>query len=112
MPKHLDREIDNLKKQILSLSAYVEESVARSVDAIQARDAEKGRQVIDFDTQIDALEVEVEEECLKLFALHQPVAQDLRCIVACIRLNSDLERIGDLAVNIAERAVYRPGWPK
>ncbi len=106
MPKHLDLEIEKLKKQILSLAAFVEESVAQSVAAINARDAEAGQQVIDFDSHIDALEVEVEEECLKLLALHQPVAQDLRFIVACIRLNSDLERIGDLAVNIGERAVF------
>jgi phosphate transport system protein len=106
MPKHLDLEIEKLKKQILSLAAFVEESVAKSVSAIQARDATLGQQVIDFDSHIDALEVEVEEECLKLLALHQPVAQDLRFIVACIRLNSDLERIGDLAVNIGERAVF------
>ncbi|HXC49469.1 MAG TPA: phosphate signaling complex protein PhoU [Candidatus Limnocylindrales bacterium] len=106
MPKHLDLEIEKLKKQILSLAAFVEESVARSVAAINARDAGAGQQVIDFDSHIDALEVEVEEECLKLLALHQPVAQDLRFIVACIRLNSDLERIGDLAVNIGERAVF------
>ena len=106
MPKHLDHEIEELKKQILLLAAEVESAVAKSVAAINARDAELGQQVIDDDTRIDTLEVEVEEECLKLLALHQPVAHDLRFIVACIRLNSDLERIGDLAVNIGERAVY------
>ncbi|MFN2426156.1 MAG: phosphate signaling complex protein PhoU [Candidatus Binatia bacterium] len=106
MPKHLDHEIEKLKKQILSLAADVEEAVVRSVDAINSRDAELGQKVVDFDSHIDAVEVEVEEECLKLLALYQPVTQDLRFIVACIRLNSDLERIGDLAVNIAERAVY------
>jgi phosphate transport system protein len=109
MPKHLDHEIDKLKRQILSLAAYVEESVARSVAAINDRDAALGEKVIEFDSHIDALEVEVEEECLKLLALYQPVAQDLRFIVACIRLNSDLERIGDLAVNIAEQAVFLAG---
>ena len=109
MPKHLDLEIEKLKKQILSLAAFVEESVAKSVAAINARDAALGQDVIDFDSHIDALEVEVEEECLKMLALHQPVAQDLRFIVACIRLNSDLERIGDLAVNIGERAVFLSG---
>lgn len=106
MPKLLDHEIDKLKKHILSLAAYVEEAVVKSVDAINSRDADLGQSVVDFDEYIDAVEVEVEEECLKLLALHQPVTQDLRFIVACIRLNSDLERIGDLAVNIAERAVY------
>lgn len=106
MPKLLDHEIARLKKQILSLAADVEEAVVKSVEAINERDARIGAQVVDFDTHIDAVEVEVEEECLKLLALYQPVTQDLRFIVACIRLNSDLERIGDLAVNIAERAVY------
>ncbi len=106
MPKHLDHEIARLKKQILSLAADVEESVVKSVDAIRSRDAKLAGQVVEFDHHIDAVEVEVEEECLKLLALYQPVAQDLRFIVACIRLNSDLERIGDLAVNIAERAIY------
>jgi phosphate transport system protein len=106
VPKHLDHEIARLKKQILSLAADVEEAVVKSVEAINSRDARVGAQVVDFDTHIDAVEVEVEEECLKLLALYQPVTQDLRFIVACIRLNSDLERIGDLAVNIAERAVY------
>jgi phosphate transport system protein len=111
MPKHLDHEIDKLKKQILSLAALVEESVATSVAAINEKDAESGQRVIDFDARIDELEVDVEEECLKLLALYQPVAQDLRLIVACIRLNSDLERIGDLAVNIAEQAVFLAGVP-
>jgi phosphate transport system protein len=106
VPKHLDHEIARLKKQILSLAADVEEAVVKSVEAINSRDARIGAQVVDFDSHIDAVEVEVEEECLKLLALYQPVTQDLRFIVACIRLNSDLERIGDLAVNIAERAVY------
>jgi phosphate transport system protein len=106
VPKHLDHEIARLKKQILSLAADVEEAVVKSVEAINSRDARLGAQVVDFDSHIDAVEVEVEEECLKLLALYQPVTQDLRFIVACIRLNSDLERIGDLAVNIAERAVY------
>jgi phosphate transport system protein len=106
VPKHLDHEISKLKKHILSLAADVEEAVVRSVEAIRLRDARLGAQVVDFDSHIDAVEVEVEEECLKLLALYQPVTQDLRFIVACIRLNSDLERIGDLAVNIAERAVY------
>lgn len=109
MPKHLDLEIDKLKKQILSLAALVEESVAKGVEAFQERDPVLGQEVVALDSRIDALEVEVEEECLKLLALHQPVAQDLRFIVACIRLNSDLERIGDLAVNVGERAVSVAG---
>lgn len=112
MPMHLDREIESLKRQILSLSALVEEAVARSVAAIQGRDPAMAKAVVDNDEAVDALEVEVEEECLKMLALHQPVAHDLRFIVACIRLNNDLERIGDLAVNIGERAIELAGKPE
>jgi phosphate transport system protein len=73
--------------------------------AAQNRDAELARTVIDGDNRIDSLEVEVEEECLKILALHQPVAGDLRFIVAVLKINNDLERIGDLACNIASRAL-------
>jgi phosphate transport system protein len=106
MPVHLRREIENLKKKVLSLSAIVEERVRQAVKAVEARDADLAQQVIDGDLQIDHAEVEVEEDCLKILALHQPVAVDLRFIVAVLKINSDLERIGDLAVNIAERAAY------
>jgi phosphate transport system protein len=106
MPKHLQRELENLKGQILSLGAVVEESVRWAVQALQARDPRLARNVIETDLKIDQAEVDVEEECLKILALHQPVAIDLRFIVAVLKLNNDLERMGDLAVNIAERALY------
>ena len=61
--------------------------------------------VIEYDNQIDSFEVEVEEECLKILALHQPVAADLRYVIASLKINNDLERIGDLAVNIAKRTI-------
>jgi len=109
--KHLEHEIDRLKRKILALAALVEEAVAKSVTAVNERDAAAGQRIIDADGQVDAMEVEVEEECLKILALYQPVAHDLRFIVACIRLNSDLERIGDLAVNIAEQAVFLASVP-
>lgn len=106
MSIHLLNEIERLKKMILALSAKVEESVQRAVRAIDQRDARLGQRVVDSDYEIDSMEVEVEEECLKILALHQPVAIDLRLIIAVLKINSDLERIGDLAVNIAERAVF------
>jgi phosphate transport system protein len=99
-------EIDRLKKNILSLSAVVEEAVKKAVVAAERRDAILAQSVIQGDHQIDVLEVELEEECLKILALHQPVAVDLRFIIAVLKINNDLERIGDLAVNIAERAVF------
>ena len=112
MPKHLQREIENLKKNILVLGAKVEMAVHDATDAIEKRDGDLAQNVIDNDIQIDQQEVDVEEECLKILALHQPVAIDLRFIIAALKINNDLERIGDLAVNIAERAVFLATQPK
>ncbi len=106
MLRHLQREIERLKKKILALGAIVEESLRKSVHALKERDAEMARQVIEHDVDIDHMEVEVEEDCLKILALYQPVAVDLRFIVAVLKINNDLERIGDLGVNIAERALF------
>jgi phosphate transport system protein len=104
MSQHLHRAIDGLKNQLLNLSALVEESLFIAVKAIEERNAALAQKVIDGYRQIDLKEVDVEEECLKILALHQPVATDLRFIVAVLKINNDLERIGDLAVNIASRA--------
>jgi phosphate transport system protein len=92
-----------LKKRILSLGALVEERVRMSLRSLESRDADLADKVIKKDYEIDEIEVEVEEECLKILALYQPVAVDLRFLIAVIKINNDLERIGDEAVNIAER---------
>jgi phosphate transport system protein len=105
MSVHLQREIERVKKSILALCAIVEDQVQMAVRALLDRDVELARNVEQRDKDIDQREVEVEEECLKILALHQPVAIDLRFIVAAMKINSDLERIGDLAVNIARKAV-------
>jgi len=102
----MQREIEKLKKKILTLGAKVEESVQKAVRAIREKDADQARIIIEQDFDIDHMEVDVEEECLKILALYQPVATDLRFIVAVLKINNDLERIGDLAVNIAERAAF------
>lgn len=104
MTKLLEREIEKLKKHILALSATVEDSVFKAVKAVMERDERLAGEVIRGDEIIDSMEVDVEEECLKILALHQPVAIDLRFIVAVLKMDNDLERIGDLAVNIAWRA--------
>jgi len=106
MTTHLHREIENLKKRILYMGAEIEELVRKAVDALTARKVKLALEVIDHDEAIDHLEVEIEEECLKILALHQPVAIDLRYVIAVLKMNNDLERIGDLAVDIAERAVF------
>jgi len=106
MSAHLQREIDKLKRQVLSLSTIVQENVRAAVKSIEERDEVSAGKVIESDVEIDHREVEVEEECLKILALYQPVAIDLRFILAVLKINSDLERIGDLAVNIAERVSF------
>jgi phosphate transport system protein len=102
MSTHLYRAIESLQKQILSLSALVEESLNSAAKCIVAHNHELTRSVIDADPVIDAKEVAIEEECLKILALNQPVASDLRWLIATMKMNNDLERIGDLTVNIAE----------
>ncbi len=101
MKIHLQKELDKLKRQLFHLSAVVEESFHLSIKAVFEGDADLGRKVRERDAEIDQLEVEVEEECLKVLALHQPVAIDLRFLIVALKMNNDLERIGDLAVNIA-----------
>jgi len=104
MSVHLQREIDRLKKHLLSLCALVEDQVQMAVRALLERDEQLAHEVERRDLEIDHREVEVEEECLKTLALHQPVAIDLRLVIAVLKINNDLERIGDLAVNIAHKA--------
>ncbi len=103
MTRHFENEIDRLKKMILHLTAMVEGSLEKSVMAIINRDVSVVEQIKAVDIEIDNYEVEVEEECLKILALHQPVAADLRFVIAVLKINNDLERIGDLSVNISKR---------
>jgi phosphate transport system protein len=109
MAQHLQREIEQLKKRILALGATVESSVSKAVHAVEHRETNVADEVISLDTAIDQAEVDLEEDCLKVLALHQPVAIDLRFIVAVLKINNDLERIGDLSVNMAERALFFSG---
>ncbi len=105
MAVHLQKEIEKLKKMILRLGGRVETSFRDAVYSVQHCDWDLARRVIEQDLEIDYLEVDVEEEALKILALHQPVANDLRFIVAVLKINDELERIGDLSSNIAERAI-------
>ncbi len=106
MAKHLQRNLDNLQKDMLALAGLVEEAVHKAIHALQKRDVDLAREVIDGDGRIDNEENHIDEECLKILALHQPVAVDLRLIAAAMLINVDLERIGDLAEEIAERAIH------
>lgn len=105
MSKHLRRAIDNLMQRLIALSARVEESVRLAIEAVKQNDSALAGQVIEMDDIIDQEEIDIEEECMKILALHQPVAGDLRTIVAALKINNDLERIGDLSVDIAKHAI-------
>lgn len=105
MSKHLERDLENLQRDILAMAAAVEEAIHKAIRSLQERDHKLAQQVIAGDSEIDQEENHVEEECLKILALHQPVAIDLRRITAVIKINTDLERMADLAEDIAERAL-------
>ncbi|MEX2139990.1 MAG: phosphate signaling complex protein PhoU [Pirellulales bacterium] len=106
MSKHLQRQIETLKKKILTVGALVEEAIAKSVSSLIHRDASLAEEVIRSDDDIDRTEVDVEEEVLKTLALHQPVAADLRFVIAVLKINSDLERMGDIARNISKKSRF------
>ncbi len=105
MDKHFNHELEELKKQLLKMVGLVEESISRSVKALKESNADVSKDVIMSDEIINMLEIQIEEFCLKLLALHQPTAVDLRFITSVLKMNNDLERIGDLAVNISERTL-------
>ena len=103
--RYLDEELKRLDEKLLKMAMLVEEAISRAVKALVQRDAKIADSVIRADAAINMLEVEIEESCLKLLALQQPFAIDLRFIASVLKINNDLERIGDQAVNIAERTL-------
>lgn len=105
MRQTLRTELDQMRRDLLEIGARVEGAVRRALGALRDRKPELARLVVAGDADIDTREIELEEDCLKTLALHQPVAGDLRFIAACLKINNDLERVGDLAANIAECAV-------
>src|SRR3954447_15374223 len=105
MSKHLQRDLDNLQRDILAMAGLVELNIHKAIRALSERDVDLAREVIGDESQIDGEENHIDEECLKMLALHQPVAVDLRRITAAMMIVVDLERMGDLAEEIAERAL-------
>lgn len=104
MSLHLHRDLDKLKKEMLRLGNMVELAINNAFLALNNRDSSYVEDVLTNEEQINEMEVQIEEECLKILALHQPVAVDLRFLVVVLKVNNDLERMGDIAKNIAERA--------
>ena len=98
-------ELDNLKVTILKMGSLVEEAIGQAIQALVERNSQLARRVIDNDARINALDVEVDEECIRLIALRQPTARDLRFITTAMKITTDLERMGDYAVDISERTL-------
>ena len=105
MHRHFEEELQQLKEKLLRMSSLVEDSINLSIKSLVERDALLAQRVITIDDAIDAIEIEVDELCLKLLALQQPQARDLRFITGSLKIVNDLERMGDLAVNIAHRSI-------
>src|SRR3712207_6092268 len=111
MSKHLQRDLESLNRALLSVSSMVEEMIDKATQALANRRFDLADEVVSSDEYVDQHEVHVEEECLKMLALHQPVAVDLRRIATVLKVNGDLERIADLAVSIAQRAQAMDEFP-
>jgi phosphate transport system protein len=102
---HFESELQTLKNRLLNMGALVEERVHRAIQALMERNLGSAEEIARTDQEVNELQIEIDERCLRLFALQQPMASDLRLITAAMKINADLERIGDQAVNIAEQAV-------
>ncbi|MDA0667368.1 MAG: phosphate signaling complex protein PhoU [Planctomycetota bacterium] len=109
MTKHFMRDLGALAEQLVHISNRCEDAFGRAIDSILSRDAEGALEVVQGDASIDELEVKLEEAALKILALHAPVAGDLRFLIAAIKINNDLERIADIASNIAKRTIDLKG---
>jgi phosphate transport system protein len=103
--RHFVEELEQLKTKLLEMSALVESSIQRSISAVTQKDRNAAEEVLRTEVRINAIEIEIDEFAINLLALHQPMAADLRLIVAALKINTDLERMGDLSVSIAERAM-------
>ena len=105
MYRHFDQELQDLKEKILRMGGLAEEQIRGAIRALIERDSALARQIIDNDRQVNTIDVEVDEDCLRLLALHQPAARDLRFITTAMKISTELERMSDLAENICERAI-------
>ncbi|HBE88989.1 MAG TPA: phosphate transport system regulatory protein PhoU [Elusimicrobia bacterium] len=111
MQRHFDEELQDLKGAVMRMASLARQALMKAVEALKGRDPAAAREVMGSDAELDALELEIDERCLDLIARHQPMARDLRFITTAIRLNAELERIGDLAVDVAQRALDLSGKP-
>ena len=109
MERHFDEELEELKELLLAMASLAEESIAIAVESLKSLDEKKARRVIDRDEEVDQFELKIDKEAIDLLARHQPMASDLRFITSIMGISTDLERIADLAVDIAERTLELVG---
>lgn len=102
MEIHFDEELEMVKREVIEMATLVEESITKALEALKKRDTKLAKTIREIDHQIDKYEIAIEEKCIELIARHQPVGSDLRFLVGVIKMNNDLERMGDHAVNIAD----------
>jgi len=103
--RHFDEKLEQLRTKILVMGGLVEEAIGASLEALVERDSQRAKHVIESDEEIDRVELEIDQLCMETLALQQPMARDLRFITTAMKITTDLERIGDLAVNVSERAI-------
>ena len=105
MDRHFDEELKDLNQDILKMGIFAEEAIHKSIEALKNRDRELAKGIIENDANIDKLELVIDEKCIDLIARHQPLAKDLRFITTGMKLNAELERIADIAVDMAQRVL-------
>src|SRR3989338_4915157 len=105
MERHFDEELSQLNKEILKMAVLAQEAIYKSIEALKDRDKNEAQEIIDKDDKIDELELFIDEHCIDLIARYQPMARDLRFITTGMKINAELERIADLAVDIAQRVL-------
>src|SRR3989338_1390239 len=105
MERHFDEELSQLNKEILKMAVLAQEAIYKSIEALKNRDKKQAQEIIDTDDKIDELELFIDEHCIDLIARYQPMARDLRFITTGMKINAELERIADLAVDIAQRVL-------
>ncbi|MDD3905730.1 MAG: phosphate signaling complex protein PhoU [Candidatus Omnitrophica bacterium] len=111
MERHFDQELKELNKDILRMGCYAEEAIFKSIESLKNRDASLAKNVIKGDADVDKLELDIDEKCIDLIARYQPMAKDLRFITTGMKLNTELERIADIAVDIAQRSLELSNKP-
>lgn len=112
MDRHFDEELQNVKRKLVEMAAMVEESITKSLDALKKMNADMADEIREIDHKIDKLEMSIEDMCVELIARHQPVGSDLRFLIGAIKMNNDLERMGDHSVNIADCLEYVVAGPR